>query len=157
AAASVPTRRRPPFVRSLASSRSKALQRRWRRVFLPATLTCRNSSSRPTRSAPSSTISSPSSSGDNRSLSGFSGPDLVLDPSQEPGSSTMPYTAFRRRTPEVEHVHDHGPVRKRRSAILDRSALQQGRSFATLMVHVEVARDCEQRVQLALALADRFQ
>jgi nucleotide-binding universal stress UspA family protein len=30
-------------------------------------------------------------------------------------------------------------------------------SFATLMVHVDVARDCEQRVQLAVALADRFQ
>jgi len=43
------------------------------------------------------------------------------------------------------------------SALVDRSALQQGRSFATLMVHVDVARDCEQRVQLALALADRFQ
>jgi nucleotide-binding universal stress UspA family protein len=43
------------------------------------------------------------------------------------------------------------------NAIVDRSALQQGRSFATLMVHVDVARDCEQRVQLALALAARFQ
>jgi hypothetical protein len=30
-------------------------------------------------------------------------------------------------------------------------------SFATMMVHVDVARDCEQRVQLALALADRFE
>ncbi len=43
------------------------------------------------------------------------------------------------------------------SAIVDRSALQQVRSFATLMVHLDVAHDCEQRVQLALALADRFQ
>jgi nucleotide-binding universal stress UspA family protein len=30
-------------------------------------------------------------------------------------------------------------------------------SFTTMMVHVDVERDCEQRVQLALALADRFQ
>ena len=29
--------------------------------------------------------------------------------------------------------------------------------FTTMMVHVDVERDCEQRVQLALALADRFQ
>jgi nucleotide-binding universal stress UspA family protein len=42
------------------------------------------------------------------------------------------------------------------SAIVDRSTLQ-GRSFATMMVHVDVARDCEQRIQLALALADRFE
>ena len=43
------------------------------------------------------------------------------------------------------------------SANVDRSALPQGHSFATIMVHVDVARDCEQRVQLALALAKRFQ
>src|SRR5262249_12855505 len=30
-------------------------------------------------------------------------------------------------------------------------------SFSTLMVHVDIERDCEQRVQIALALADRFQ
>ena len=30
-------------------------------------------------------------------------------------------------------------------------------SFAAMMVHLDVERDCEQRVQLALALADRFQ
>ena len=30
-------------------------------------------------------------------------------------------------------------------------------SFTTMMVHVDVERDSEQRVQLALALADRFQ
>jgi nucleotide-binding universal stress UspA family protein len=30
-------------------------------------------------------------------------------------------------------------------------------SFTTMMVHVDVARDCEQRVQLALSLADRFE
>jgi hypothetical protein len=30
-------------------------------------------------------------------------------------------------------------------------------SFATLMVQLDVVRDCEQRVQLALDLADRFQ
>jgi hypothetical protein len=29
-------------------------------------------------------------------------------------------------------------------------------SFATMMVHVEIKHDSEQRVQLALALADRF-
>src|SRR5262249_30325769 len=43
------------------------------------------------------------------------------------------------------------------SAIGDPSALPQGQSFATMMVHLDVARDCEQRVQLALALAQRFQ
>src|SRR5215470_13218367 len=30
-------------------------------------------------------------------------------------------------------------------------------SFTTMMVHLDIERDCEQRVQLALALADRFQ
>jgi nucleotide-binding universal stress UspA family protein len=29
--------------------------------------------------------------------------------------------------------------------------------FTTMMVHLDIERDCEQRVQLALALADRFQ
>jgi nucleotide-binding universal stress UspA family protein len=43
------------------------------------------------------------------------------------------------------------------SAIAGRSTPQQGRSFATMMVHIDVARDCEQRVQLALALAHRFE
>jgi nucleotide-binding universal stress UspA family protein len=43
------------------------------------------------------------------------------------------------------------------SAIVDRSALLQGQSFATMMVHLDVERDCEQRVQLALALAGRFE
>ena len=43
------------------------------------------------------------------------------------------------------------------NAIDDRSTRQQGQSFATMMVHVDVARDCEQRVQLALALAHRFE
>ena len=43
------------------------------------------------------------------------------------------------------------------SAIAGRSTPQQGRSFATMMVHVDVARDCEQRIQLALALAHRFE
>jgi nucleotide-binding universal stress UspA family protein len=42
-------------------------------------------------------------------------------------------------------------------SIFDRGTLEQRSSFATLMVHVDVERDCEQRVQLALALADRFQ
>ena len=43
------------------------------------------------------------------------------------------------------------------SAILTRGALPIGRSLTTIMVHVDVVRDCEQRIQLALALADRFQ
>ncbi len=30
-------------------------------------------------------------------------------------------------------------------------------SFATMMVHLDVERDCEQRIQFALDLADRFQ
>ena len=30
-------------------------------------------------------------------------------------------------------------------------------SYAAIMVHLDVERDCEQRIQLALALADRFQ
>ena len=42
-------------------------------------------------------------------------------------------------------------------AILTRAALAQGGSLATMMVHVDVARDCEPRIQLAVALADRFQ
>jgi len=40
---------------------------------------------------------------------------------------------------------------------VDRRKLEQVVSFTTMMVHVDVERDCEQRVQLALALADRFQ
>ena len=43
------------------------------------------------------------------------------------------------------------------SAILNRATVRQERSLATIMVHVDLARDCEQRIQLALALADRFQ
>src|SRR5499427_2945437 len=42
-------------------------------------------------------------------------------------------------------------------SFLDRGQLEQVVSFTTMMVHVDVERDCEQRVQLALALADRFQ
>src|SRR6476469_5393630 len=34
---------------------------------------------------------------------------------------------------------------------------EQPMSFATMMVHVDAGRDSEQRVQLALGLADRFQ
>jgi hypothetical protein len=30
-------------------------------------------------------------------------------------------------------------------------------SFSTMMVHVDVEHNCDQRVQVALALADRFQ
>jgi nucleotide-binding universal stress UspA family protein len=41
--------------------------------------------------------------------------------------------------------------------IFDRGTLEQMSSFATMMVHVDVVRDCEPRVQLALVLADRFQ
>ena len=43
------------------------------------------------------------------------------------------------------------------SANVDRSALPQAQSFAAMMVHLDVERDCEQRVQLSLALADRFE
>jgi nucleotide-binding universal stress UspA family protein len=42
-------------------------------------------------------------------------------------------------------------------SVLDHGTLEQGSSFATMMVHLDVTRDCESRVQLALALADRFQ
>jgi nucleotide-binding universal stress UspA family protein len=39
---------------------------------------------------------------------------------------------------------------------LDRSRPEQVAPFTTMMVHVDVERDCEQRVQFALALANRF-
>src|SRR6516162_9709279 len=42
-------------------------------------------------------------------------------------------------------------------SFLDRGQLEQAMSFTTIMVHIDVERDCEQRVQLALALTDRFQ
>jgi len=42
-------------------------------------------------------------------------------------------------------------------AVPDRRKPEQAMSFTTMMVHVDVERDSEQRVQLALALADRFQ
>src|SRR5262245_42617645 len=42
-------------------------------------------------------------------------------------------------------------------SFLDRGQLEQAMSFTTMMVHLDVERDCEQRVQLALAPADRFQ
>jgi len=41
-------------------------------------------------------------------------------------------------------------------SFLDRGQLE-AMSFTTMMVHLDLERDCEQRVQLALALADRFQ
>ncbi len=40
---------------------------------------------------------------------------------------------------------------------LDRREPEQVTSFATMMVHVDAARDCEPRVQIALALAHRFE
>jgi len=40
---------------------------------------------------------------------------------------------------------------------LDRRGPERAISFATMMVHVDVDRDCERRVQLALALAHLFQ
>jgi nucleotide-binding universal stress UspA family protein len=43
------------------------------------------------------------------------------------------------------------------SSIFGRATSEQAWSFATIMVHLDVTRDCESRVQLALALADRFQ
>ena len=42
-------------------------------------------------------------------------------------------------------------------SFLDRGQAEQAMPFTTMMVHLDVERDCEQRVQLALALADRFQ
>jgi nucleotide-binding universal stress UspA family protein len=39
----------------------------------------------------------------------------------------------------------------------DRRKPEEAMPFTTMMVHVDVERDSEQRVQLALALADRFQ
>jgi nucleotide-binding universal stress UspA family protein len=39
----------------------------------------------------------------------------------------------------------------------DRRNPEEAMAFTTMMVHVDVERDSEQRVQLALALADRFQ
>ena len=42
-------------------------------------------------------------------------------------------------------------------AIPTRGTQPHGGSLATMLVHVDVARDCEQRIQLALALADRLQ
>src|SRR5206468_4773903 len=42
-------------------------------------------------------------------------------------------------------------------SFLDHRKLEQAMSFTTMMVHIDVERDSEQRVQLALALADRFQ
>jgi hypothetical protein len=42
-------------------------------------------------------------------------------------------------------------------SLLDRRKPEHATSFTTMMVHVDVERDSEQRVQLALALADRFQ
>jgi nucleotide-binding universal stress UspA family protein len=41
-------------------------------------------------------------------------------------------------------------------SFFERREPEQGMSFTTMMVHVDVERDCEQRVQLALGLADRF-
>src|SRR6516225_3055865 len=42
-------------------------------------------------------------------------------------------------------------------SFFDRGQPEQTMSFTTMMVHLDLERDCEQRVQLALALADRFQ
>jgi nucleotide-binding universal stress UspA family protein len=44
-----------------------------------------------------------------------------------------------------------------KSTVLDHSRQEHPISFAALMVHVDVDRDSEQRVELAVALADRFQ
>jgi len=53
---------------------------------------------------------------------------------------------------------DHLPVGKFSvGSFLDRNHPEQAMPFTTMMVHVDVERDCEQRVQLALALADLFQ
>ena len=53
---------------------------------------------------------------------------------------------------------DHGAAgRLARSSRLVGRDREQVMSFAAMMVHLDVERDCEQRVQLALDLADRFQ
>jgi len=53
---------------------------------------------------------------------------------------------------------DHLPVGKFSvGSFLDRNHPEQAMPFTTMIVHVDVERDCEQRVQLALALADLFQ
>src|SRR6516162_8928319 len=51
------------------------------------------------------------------------------------------------------------PARSKSSAgaVPDRRKPEEAMPFTTMMVHVDVERDSEQRVQLALALADRFQ
>jgi nucleotide-binding universal stress UspA family protein len=49
------------------------------------------------------------------------------------------------------------PAQSEGPALLDARRSKTAMSFATIMVHVDVARDGEQRVQLALALADRFE
>jgi nucleotide-binding universal stress UspA family protein len=53
---------------------------------------------------------------------------------------------------------DHGAAGRlaRSSRLVGRDG-EQVMSFAAMMVHLDVERDCEQRVQLALDLADRFQ
>jgi nucleotide-binding universal stress UspA family protein len=48
-------------------------------------------------------------------------------------------------------------VKKSIEAAVDQSKQEYLMSFAALMVHVDVEHDCEQRVELAIALADRFQ
>jgi nucleotide-binding universal stress UspA family protein len=53
---------------------------------------------------------------------------------------------------------DHGRKRKVLeyfAATADRRTLPM--TYAAMMVHVDVERDCEQRIQVALGLADRFQ
>jgi nucleotide-binding universal stress UspA family protein len=42
-------------------------------------------------------------------------------------------------------------------SFLDRRKPEHAMSFSTMMVHVDIERDSEHRVQVALALADRFQ
>ena len=41
-------------------------------------------------------------------------------------------------------------------SFLERRKPEHAMSFSTMMVHVDIERDCEPRVQVALALADRF-
>jgi nucleotide-binding universal stress UspA family protein len=48
------------------------------------------------------------------------------------------------------------PAQSKEPAFLDARKSDTAMSFATIMVHVDVGRDSEQRVQLALALAERF-
>src|SRR5262249_21896371 len=78
----------------------------------------------------------------------------------DPRLSEIGPGALRGRMSRVESRLDlgHGAAGRlaRRSRLVGRDR-EQAMSFAAMMVHLDVERDCEQRVQLALDLANRFQ